>query len=114
MKTLKIACAVLLLCLAGPGGALAAHGHGGHGGRVHFGVVIGPYWGSWYFPSPGYYYPPYYPPSYYPPLVERAPPVYVEQQTAPVNDWYYCRAAKAYYPYVKTCQEGWLRVPAQP
>ncbi len=119
MKTLKIAFTVLLLSLAGAGVAQAAHGHGGHGGhggRVHFGVVIGaPYWNSWYFP--GYYYPPYYAPYspyYYPPAIERTPPVYVEQQPAPANDWYYCRATKAYYPYVRTCPEGWLRVPAQP
>lgn len=32
---------------------------------------------------------------------------------APGN-WYYCESAKAYYPYVKECREGWRPVPANP
>ena len=28
--------------------------------------------------------------------------------------WYYCRSAKAYYPYVKNCPEGWQAVQPQP
>jgi len=28
--------------------------------------------------------------------------------------WYYCESAKAYYPYVATCNEGWRPVPASP
>jgi len=55
-----------------------------------------------------------------------APTVYVErdqqvqpvapQSAAPVqsSDWYYCRKPEGYYPYVRTCSEGWQRVPAQP
>ena len=26
--------------------------------------------------------------------------------------WYYCDSARAYYPYVSTCSEGWRAVPA--
>jgi len=33
--------------------------------------------------------------------------------TAPYPDyWYYCQSAGAYYPYVGTCPEGWVPVPA--
>jgi len=28
--------------------------------------------------------------------------------------WYYCDSAKAYYPYVNECKEGWRPVPATP
>jgi hypothetical protein len=28
--------------------------------------------------------------------------------------WYYCESAKAYYPYVSSCAEGWRKVPATP
>lgn len=115
MKAMKLIVASLLLCLLGIGNAMADHYY--HGGpRVHFGVVIGPAWGPWYYPPPPYY-PPYYPPV----VIERAPPpVYIEQQPAAVeaapqnNYWYYCGAAKGYYPYVKECPGGWQRVLPQP
>ena len=115
MKAMKLIVASLLLCLLGIGNAMADHHHGG--GRVHFGVVIGPAWGPWYYPPPPYY-PPYYPPV----VVERAPPpVYIEQQPVVVepaapqtNYWYYCGAARGYYPYVKECPGGWQKVLPQP
>lgn len=121
MKSIRLTVAFLLLCLAGAGNAIADRGgHGGHGGHGHFDLVIGPYWGPWYYPPPLYYYPPYYPPG----MVERAsPPVYIEQQATPpvssqaapqTNYWYYCDAAKGYYPYVKECPSGWQRVLPQP
>ena len=28
--------------------------------------------------------------------------------------WYYCDSAKAYYPYIQQCPEGWRSVPASP
>jgi hypothetical protein len=110
MKIVKLVLAMLLLATIGANPAWArGHGHG----HVHFGVgvVIGPYWGPWFYPPPPYYY--------YPPLViERSPPpVYVEQPapyTPPPTDWYYCPEAKMYYPYVKTCPHGWQRVAPQP
>lgn len=115
MKMIKMLIALVLLGVAGVGSAWADRGH-----HAHFGVVIGPYWGPWYYP-PAYYYPPYYPPV----VVERpTPQVYIEQQaapaaappaaSAPVNYWYYCVAAKAYYPYVKECPGGWQKVLPQP
>jgi Family of unknown function (DUF6515) len=30
------------------------------------------------------------------------------------GSWYYCESARAYYPYVSQCPEGWRAVPAQP
>lgn len=98
------------------------HGHGyGHGGSVRFGISLGvPIYGPRYYPAPYYAYPaPVYA---YPAVVvaPSAPPVYIEQGTAPEaqaqaqGDWYYCAASNAYYPYVAECPAGWQRVPAQP
>ena len=101
--------ALLLLSLAGIGTAFADRGH--YHGRVGVGVVIGPYWGPWYYPPP-YYYPPV--------IIERpAPPVYIEQiqptETAAKTDyWYYCQSRGGYYPYVKECPDGWMKVVPRP
>lgn len=118
MKTLKWISVFFLLAVAASGEALAdRHRH------VHFGVVLGPVWGPWHYPPPPYYV---YPPYYYPPVVvERpAPTIYIEQPAppavaapappAPVNYWYYCAAAKGYYPYVRECPSGWQKVLPQP
>lgn len=106
------------LILAMSGNAWAdRHGGGRHHGHghehVHFGLTIGPSWGAWYgLPrwSP--------PPLPYPlPVIERRSPVYVElPPVPPVSEfWYYCPAAQAYYPYVRQCAGGWLRVlPSSP
>ena len=89
-------------------------------GHVRFGVVVGPGWGPYYSPYPySYPYPrPYYYPPYAPVVVERTPPVYIEQApavtvappAATTNYWYYCAATRAYYPYVKECPGGWMQV----
>ena len=79
--------------------------------RFSFGVVIGAPFYPWY-------YPPYY---YYPPAVvavPAAPTTYIEKDSpraAPSQRsyWYYCEASKTYYPYVKECPGGWLRVVPQ-
>lgn len=119
MKLLKTLIACTLLGAVTTGEALADRWH--HRPRV--GVVIGPYWGPFYsgFNAYGPYSPAYvgYPaPVYYPPVVVEpaAPPVYIEQSTAtPASEyWYYCRPAKAYYPYVKTCPVDWTPVAARP
>jgi hypothetical protein len=119
MKTFKLIIALLLLCASGAGNAWADH----HRSHVHLGVAIGPYWEPSFYPHP-YYYP--YPPYYYPPVVieHPVPQVYIEQPApeaptapdaaAPVNYWYYCPAAKGYYPYVKECPSGWQKVLPQP
>jgi hypothetical protein len=41
------------------------------------------------------------------------PPAAAPQAAAP-GTWYYCDSAKAYYPYVSECKEGWRSVPATP
>ena len=41
-----------------------------------------------------------------------APPSNPNQPAAAV--WYYCDSARAYYPYVAACNEGWRTVPAMP
>ncbi len=109
----KSASILFLGCAAAlaAGSAWAGHGH------WRFGVYVGPYWGPWYYPPPVYAYPP----TYAPVIIERqAPPVYVEQPAAPApappppSFWYYCEAAKGYYPYVRECPGGWQRVSPQP
>ena len=81
-----------------------AHGRG----RVHLGFHFGVpfYHPFWYHPAPVYY------PVYVPPP---SPPVYVERDPAPQeNWWYYCETSRGYYPYVKECPAGWQRVPPAP
>jgi len=86
--------------------------HGWHGG--HFG---------WWYIDAGVWTPyPYYPYGYYPYYGYPAPYVYAAPPSAAVNsnlpqqaqNWYYCDAARAYYPYVQNCPAGWRAVPAQP
>ena len=36
------------------------------------------------------------------------------EPSSPGGNWYYCESAKAYYPYVSECKEGWRTVPATP
>lgn len=76
--------------------------HGYHDGRLGWWWVIA---GLWYFyPQPVYPYPDPY-----------TPPVAVVPQNAPPTQyWYYCDAAKGYYPYVPSCPDGWRTVPATP
>jgi hypothetical protein len=54
-----------------------------------------------------------------PPVPEAQSPQSVPPQAsaAPAPEpgtWYYCDSAKAYYPYVSACKEGWRAVPAAP
>ena len=102
------------------GGGRGGHGGAGfHGGRFHGhhfrghhgfrssvvigGVWLGPgYWGP-------YWYPPYYPYYPYEPVpVAAEPQTYIEQPGP--SYWYFCEAARAYYPYVRECPGGWLTV----
>lgn len=52
------------------------------------------------------------PPKYVPPPVQPAP-VYIEQPAAS-GMWYYCKSSGQYYPYVRTCPEGWEELPPVP
>lgn len=89
--------------------------HGHHAGRLGWWWVVA---GAWYFyPQPVYPYPdPYRPPVVV--VQQPLPPAPdVEPQPAvpaTVQYWYYCEAAKGYYPYVPSCPGGWKAVPAVP
>lgn len=93
-------------------GAAADH-HGdwhGHGG-VYWGWYGGPGW--WGYPYAYPYYPYYpYPNAYSYPAYPSDPPV-VQSQPQQYY-WYYCRDAKAYYPYVTSCPGGWTPVVPNP
>ena len=112
----KLVLTALLLCFgfACFDDAFAGRGHRGHRGGVSVGVAIGPYWG-W---GPRYYPPPlYYPYDHHPVIIERPdPPIYIEQSppTHAIGYWYYCQSPSGYYPSVKECPTGWLKVPPQP
>ena len=45
--------------------------------------------------------------------VPSSQPVY-EQGVAPVRNWYFCAAANGYYPYVRSCPNGWQTIPTSP
>ena len=117
MKTLAriiIAATVVLLMGSMPGSSADARGgHGGHGG---VGIWLGPGWGpGWWGP----YYNPYYYPYYQEPpiFIEQQPDIYV--QPAPQTEqqpiyWYYCKDPQGYYPYVKQCPDGWMKVVPTP
>ena len=109
-KTIISVLAVLTLTLGSAASALAAHGHGGGHGGGHFDVdfTVGPGWGPWWGPYP-YSYPYYSTPV----VVEREPELYVEPQQAQ-QYWYFCNNPKGYYPYVKGCPEGWMKVVPTP
>ena len=129
MKTTRIASmtALVVFLAAGVVALAAGPGEAWHHGRAHVfvGVGVGPYYGPHYGPYPYWYGPP---PAYVysPPVVVQETPVYVQQQPAyvqppapatpaPTAYWYYCESAKAYYPYVPSCPETWVKVaPTQP
>jgi hypothetical protein len=79
------------------------------------GVWIGPGWGGW---GPWWWGPPYYPYPYYPyepnppVVIQQQPPTYVEPTPQPEKEyyWYFCQKPQGYYPYVKKCPGGWLKV----
>jgi len=108
-----------------------SHGHS-HGHHHHLGIGFGGFYGPGFF-GPGFYGPGFYGypysygyryPRYYasPFVAPSAPTVYIQRETpvapsaqpATTNYWYYCRNPEGYYPYVKTCPEGWLQVAPQP
>ena len=82
------------------------------GDRGHFrgGIWIGPGWDPWWRPYPYYYSPPL--------IIERPSVDYYiqpppEQREEPAY-WYYCRKPEGYYPYVKQCPDGWMKVVPTP
>lgn len=103
MKLARIFPLMLCLCI------LASQNAWAHAPRARVGVVFGPVWSPFWFPPP---WPPYYPP----PIVVAPPPppVYVEQPSVSTGEegeyWYFCSSARAYYPAVTACQEGWVPI----
>ena len=104
---------VLLFAITIPGyardgGTFRGGGHF-HGGGIWFGPGWGPWW--WGFP----YYP-YYPETSL--IIQEQPPAYVQPTPQPEEQyyWYFCPNPQGYYPYVKKCPKGWLKVipPAPP
>lgn len=89
-----------------------------HGGGVW---IVGPRWVAPYpylysYPNP---YPYYY--TVPQPLVIREyPEIYMQKQMpepspAPEQTyWYYCPSPQGYYPYVKECPSGWMKVVPTP
>jgi len=100
-RIIRLFAAVIVLLLAG---VFPVYAHGG--GYVRGGIWIGPVW-PWWGPAYPYYY------SEPPIVIQQQPPVY-EQQAPQVEEqqyyWYFCPESKAYYPYVKQCPSGWLKV----
>ena len=102
MKKAAVLLAVLLLAST----PALAHSRGRVTLGFHFGFPVYPAY--WYYPPPPVYYYPY-------PVVPASPPVYVERDPAPAEQWwYYCEQTRGYYPYVKECPTGWTRVPPAP
>jgi hypothetical protein len=105
--TLLIFATLFAIILLSPPAVQAYGGHGHYRG----GIWITPGWGPWW----GGYYP------YYstPPLIVERPSLeyYIEplpEQREEPAYWYYCRKPEGYYPYVKQCPEGWMKVVPTP
>ena len=94
------------------------HGYGGnngHGNSYNFGLSIVPGWGGWgpwWWGPPAYPYYPSYP--YYaapPVVVPQQPQAYAQKDQQQESDyWYYCQNPQGYYPYIKSCPGGWMKV----
>ncbi len=100
---------------------------GWRGGRWHhvwYNGVYGWWWvigDSWfYYGAPVYPYPSPALVYYDDPVYDEGPPPYsydaAPPQSAPPveQSWYYCDSPKGYYPYVRSCPDGWRAVPATP
>ena len=90
------------------------YGHGGyngHGNSYSARIFIGPGWGPGWWGPPAYPYYPYYSSYPAPPVViEQRPQAYVQQNQQESDYWYYCQNPEGYYPYVKSCPGGWMKV----
>lgn len=107
-KVISIVLTLLFVLLAGTLTAQADRGgrgwRGGHGGG-HIGLEL--------FLGPGLWWPyPYYPYRQPPVIIQQSPDIYVQPQPEAEEPhyWYYCPEPQGYYPYVKKCPKGWMRV----
>ena len=105
---LILAAVILVLSSALPS---QADGRGGHGGfSFRSSIWVGPgWWGPWGYPYSYPYYPYYAEP---PVVIEKQAPVYVQpnRQQEESDYWYFCPKPQGYYPYIKRCPSGWLKV----
>lgn len=112
-RTMRMVLTLLVVLMATALPAHAARGHGGHGGHggghVGIGLYVGPgWWGPGWWGPPYYPYYPYYP---QPPVIVQPPPeVYVQPEPQEPSYWYFCPDPQGYYPYVKRCPKGWMKV----
>jgi len=113
-KMMTMAILAVLLAVALPPAAETGNGHSNT--RVYIGgsFWLGPpAWGPAYY-GPGYWGPRYYypPPAYYAPapVIVQPAPQYVERTQPDADYWYYCENPRGYYPYVRACPGGWMRV----
>jgi len=84
-------------------------GGGYHGRWKHYRRGPRIYWHSSWVVGPG----PWYPYGYYaapPVVIQQQPPVYVQPEQQEENYWYYCQNPQGYYPYIKSCEGGWMKV----
>ena len=116
--------AVLIACAmpVQADGFHGAHG-GGHGGgwgwgpAIGLGIGLGVLGAASYYANPYPYYP-YYPSA--PVMIQPQQEIYVQpapapqQQTMEPNYWYFCADANGYYPYVRQCPGGWMKVVPMP
>ena len=103
-KTICVVLAVVMLILVG---CLPVLAHGHFSGSIW----IGPGWGPWW--GPVYTYPYYASP---PVVVQQPPAEYIQPSTQSEEPsyWYFCQNPQGYYPYVKKCPNGWLKVAPSP
>ena len=82
------------------------HGHHGHGSSYR--IWIGPGWLPYGW-GPGYpnyrYYTDYPAPVVIPEQLQASEPGQEQE-----SYWYYCQDPPGYYPYVKSCPGGWMKV----
>jgi hypothetical protein len=107
----------LMVFFAGAGTVQADRHGGGHGGG-YSGWEWLPFWfGVTAIATLPYYLAPRNPPQTV--IIQQQPPPagagYVQspppfEQTVVQNYWYYCQNPKGYYPYVKECSNGWMKV----
>ena len=113
-STIRILLAVIMVLLMSATSGQADRG-GRHGGGWGWGpaVGLGLGLGLWELSRPYYGYPyyPYYNPA---PVIEQPSTemyaVPAPQRSVEPTYWYYCRVPEGYYPNVKRCPDGWMKV----
>ena len=73
-------------------------GHHHHGHRYFWrGSIVIPWYPYGYPASP-------------PVVIQKEPQVYVQPKQGEENYWYYCPDPQGYYPYIRECASGWMKV----